>query len=82
MKIEKLVGISRDRPKANNHLSQGFKFGEHFSGWFPIKHQELDQPKLWSHRVLHAGVYCITVEPQYNEVPLDWQNVFVITRIC
>ena len=22
-----------------------------------------------------------TVEPQYNEVPRDWQNVFVITEI-
>ena len=41
MKIEKLVGISRDRPKANNHLSQGFKFGEHFQVDFPLSTKNL-----------------------------------------
>ena len=41
MKIEKLVGISRDRPKANNHLSRGFKFGEHFQVDFPLSTKNL-----------------------------------------
>ena len=24
--------------------------------------------------------FLVTVEPRYNEVPRDWQNVFAITR--
>ena len=29
----------------------------------------------------HWGIKRCTVEPRYNEVPRDWGNVFVISRV-
>ena len=26
--------------------------------------------------------FLLTVEPRYNEVPTDWQNLFTVTRFC
>ena len=31
--------------------------------------------------VIPVGFICVTVEPRYNEVPRDWENVFVIWRV-
>ena len=32
-------------------------------------------------RIFHSQ-NCSTVEPRFNELPRDWGNLFVISRVC